>query len=298
MRVSRKALALGPLALLLAGCSLVGSTPSPAVTVEAVTTVTAEPQVEPGPVVTVTAEPEASSDNPYARPLWLGQIPLEVQSDGLGQRQPTPADLQDRQLEPRPWLPDPLTDEYVATIQEVPSDVIKRSSWEEGCPVHINQMSYLTMTYWGFDDQPHTGEMIIHADHAQDVTEVFRKIYDARFPIEEMRVISRAERDGPPTGDHNITSGYTCRQIVGAVERWSQHSMGLAIDVNPFHNPFYRGSELYPELSESYKDRSWERVGMIEESSVVYDAFKEIGWKWGGHWSGREDWMHFSAHGG
>lgn len=296
MRLSSKALVLVPLLVTLTGCSLINADPTPTVTVQAVTTVTPEPQVEPGPVVTITAEPEA--DDEYARPLWLGQIPLDVQPDGLGERKPTPEELQDRQLAPRPWLPDPESAEYVATIQDVPVDVLMRSSWEPECPVNIDQMSYLTMTYWGFDQKPHTGEMIIHSDHAEDVTEVFRKIYEARFPIEEMRVISRAERDQPPTGDHNITSGYTCRQIVGAVQKWSQHSMGLAIDINPFHNPFYRGDELYPELSESYKDRDWERVGMIYEPSVVFDAFEEIGWKWGGHWHGREDWMHFSAEGG
>lgn len=294
MRIASKAVVLIAVTPLLAGCSLLDPEPSPTVTVQAMATATPDP--EPGPVVTITAEPEV--DDKYARPLWLGQIPLEVQSDGLGERKPTPEELQDRQFEPRPWLPDPESAEYVATIEDVPADVLMRSSWEPNCPVHIDELSYLTMTYWGFDQKPHTGEMLIHSEHAEDVTEVFRKIYEARFPIEEMRVISRAERDEPPTGDHNITSGYTCRQIVGAVQKWSQHSMGLAIDINPFHNPFYRGEELYPELSESYKDRDWERVGMIYEPSVVFDAFEEIGWKWGGHWHGREDWMHFSAEGG
>lgn len=294
MRVSRKVLVLLPTALVLTACSLLQPEPSPTVTHGSITTATPDP--EPGPVVTVTAEPEANDQ--YARPLWLGQIPLDVQPDGLGQRKPTPADLQDRQLEPRPWLPDPETAEYVATIQDVPDEVRVRSSWEPSCPVHIDELSYLTMTYWGFDQQPHTGEMLIQKDLAQDVTDAFRQIYEARFPIEEMRVISRAERDTAPTGDHNITSGYTCRRVVGTATVWSEHSKGLAVDINPFHNPFYKGDELYPELAESYKDRDWEREGMIYEPSVVFDAFDSLGWTWGGHWHGREDWMHFSAEGG
>nr|WP_284327472.1 M15 family metallopeptidase [Demequina litorisediminis] len=36
---------------------------------------------------------------------------------------------------------------------------------------------------------------------------------------------------------------------------------------------------------------------MIDEASEVYSAFTAIGWKWGGHWTGREDWMHFSVNG-
>ena len=294
MRAVSKVLALVSLPMFVVGCSAGDPEPAPTVTVAAVTTATPEPT--PGPVVTITAEPEAGDQ--YDRPLWLGQIPLAVQRDGLGQRKPTPEDLQDRQFAPRPWLPEPQTAEYVATIQDVPDEVRVRSSWEPACPVHIDELSYLTMTYWGFDQKPHTGEMLIHKDHAQDVADAFQKIYEARFPIEEMRVISRAERDAAPTGDHNITSGYTCRRVVGTASVWSEHSKGLAVDINPFHNPFYKGDELYPELSESYKDRDWEREGMIYEPSVVFDTFDDLGWSWGGHWTGREDWMHFSAEGG
>lgn len=296
MRVSRKTLVLLPLILAVGACSLLQPEPSPTVTLQAVTTITPEPTPEPGPVVTVTAEPDADSE--YARPLWLGQVPLRVQSDGLGERKPTPEELQDRQFEPRPWLPEPESADFVASIEDVPADVVVRSSWEPACPVHINEMSYITMTYWGFDQKPHTGEMLIHKEHAEDVVTAFRTIYEARFPIEEMRVISRAERDAAPTGDHNITSGFTCRRVVGTATVWSEHSKGLAVDINPFHNPFYKGEELYPELSVSYKDRDLEREGMIYEPSVVFDAFDDLGWSWGGHWHGREDWMHFSAEGG
>ncbi|WP_084105545.1 M15 family metallopeptidase [Demequina sp. NBRC 110056] len=282
-------------AALLAGCSLISSDASPTVTVTATTTETAQPQ--PGPTVTVEAEPE--DDPTYDRPLWLGQIPLEVQEDNLGERGPTPPELEDRQLEPAPWLPDPATDDWFATVElDIPADVAERSSWEPGCPVHIDDLAYIQMPYWGFDQQVHTGEMIVHDDHAEEIAGVFEKIFAAQFPIEEMRVISREDRDSPPTGDHNITSAFTCRQIVGAVEVWSQHAYGKAIDINPFHNPFYRGDELFPELSEAYLDRDWIRRGMIDEASAVYSAFADIGWGWGGHWTGREDWMHFSVTGG
>lgn len=284
-------------AIALAGCSFGASEPSPTVTVQTVTTTTVTASPEPSAEPSLNPDQE-DHDDLYARPLWLGQIPLEIQDDNLGERKPTPEELRDRQLAPRPWLPDPSSDEFGYSIGEIPPDVAERSSWRPECPVGLDDLAYITMTYWGFDQRPHTGEMITARDHAEDLVSAFEKIYEARFPIEEMRVISLEEHLAPPTGDQNITSSFWCRKVVGATDVWSEHSKGLAVDINPFHNPYYKGEELFPELSEAYLDREWERAGMIYDPSVVYDAFEEIGWQWGGHWTGREDWMHFSATGG
>jgi hypothetical protein len=71
----------------------------------------------------------------------------------------------------------------------------------------------------------------------------------------------------------------------------------LAIDINPFHNPYVKGDLVLPELASYYTDRSMARRGMIIEGDPVVSAFAEIGWPWGGHWSTLDDWMHFSATG-
>lgn len=281
----------------LVGCS--SPAPSaPTVTATATTTVTVTP---PPVVVTATPAPETSAPpvDTHARPLWLGANPLAIDPDTeLGVRAPTPEELRDRQLSPRTFLPDPESDDWVATISEVPRDVLERSTWAADCPVALKDLSYIAMPYWGFDQRAHQGEMLIHRDVAADVVSAFKKIYEARFPIEEMRVINLSERDSPPTGDQNVTSGFTCRTIVGTSTLWSEHSKGYAIDINPFHNPYIRDDALFPELSEAYLDRGDERPGMIGEPGVVFDAFEAIGWGWGGHWKTHDDWMHFSSTGG
>src|SRR5436190_11591032 len=33
-----------------------------------------------------------------------------------------------------------------------------RYSWRPGCPVPLEDLRLLTLTYWGFDGAPHTGE--------------------------------------------------------------------------------------------------------------------------------------------
>lgn len=280
---------------MLAGCS----EPEPATpTATATVTITQTP----APVV-VTAEPSpvapAPAEDAYARPLWLGANPLKTDSHtNLGTRADTPDALRDRQLEPRPFLPAPASDEWVATVSAVPADVAARSTWAKNCPVALEDLRYITMPYWGFDQRVHQGEMLIHRTVAQDVVSAFKEIYAAQFPIEEMRVISLSDRDSPSTGDDNVTSGFTCRTIVGPSTLWSEHSKGYAIDINPFHNPYIRDDALFPELAEAYLDRDDVRAGMIGEPGVVYDAFDAIGWGWGGHWSTHDDWMHFSSTGG
>jgi hypothetical protein len=124
---------------------------------------------------------------------------------------------------------------------------------------------------------------------------VFRRLYAARFPIEQMRLVTTADLHAPPTGDGNNTAAFVCRKA-RQQSTWSAHAYGLAIDVNPFHNPYRRGTLVLPERASSYLDRSWWRPGMIREGDVVTRSFAAIGWTWGGTWRSR-DLMHFSATG-
>jgi hypothetical protein len=164
------------------------------------------------------------------------------------------------------------------------------------CPVTVAELSYLTVTHFGFDQEFHTGEMIVNAAYAGGVVEVFRLLHEARFPIEQMRVITKEEIDAHPTGDWNDTTSFVCRPAVGS-ESWSQHAYGLAIDINPFHNPYVKGDLVLPELASAYADRDDVRVGMIFPDDVVTGAFADLGWGWGGNWSSLKDWMHFSRSG-
>jgi beta-glucosidase-like glycosyl hydrolase len=56
------------------------------------------------------------------------------------------------------------------------------TTWEPDCPVGLSDLRYLTVTFWGFDRRPHTGELIVHADHALGMVDVFRTLYATRFP--------------------------------------------------------------------------------------------------------------------
>jgi D-alanyl-D-alanine carboxypeptidase len=248
------------------------------------------------PTKTTTLPTTTTTINPFARPDWLGLRLLPLRPDGHGQVQPTPPELVDRRLETIDYLDPPSSDEFIASIEEIPTDVLARSSWTDECPVTVDELRYLTMSHHGFDGEIHTGEMIVNSAVAEDVVGVFHRLFETGFPIEQMRVTTLEEVDDHPTGDFNETGSFVCRPSVGS-ENWSMHAYGLAIDVNPFHNPYLKGDLVIPELASAYTDREEVRPGMLFAGDVVVESFADIGWSWGGDWKTLKDWMHFSTTG-
>ena len=79
---------------------------------------------------------------------------------------------------------------------------------------------------------------------------------------------------------------------------WSQHAYGLAVDLNPFQNPYVNGGVVLPELARIYTRRDRVVHGMNTPASLPVRAFRSVGWGWGGDYRSKKDWMHFSATGG
>jgi D-alanyl-D-alanine carboxypeptidase len=248
------------------------------------------------PATTTTAPTTTTTISPFARPDWLGTRVLPLRPDGFGEIAPTPPELVNRQLETIDLLPPPSGADYEWTVGPVPDDVLARSSWREECPVGVDELAYLTVSHVGFDGEFHTGELIVNAAFADGFVEVFRRLHAARYPIEQMRVARAEEMDAPPTGDGNVTGSFECRTAAES-ENWSMHAYGLAIDINPFQNPYLRGDLVLPELASAYTDRSDVRPGMIVAGDAVTAAMADLGWPWGGNWKTRKDWMHFSSNG-
>ncbi|MDP9443884.1 MAG: M15 family metallopeptidase, partial [Actinomycetota bacterium] len=187
---------------------------------------------------------------------------------------------------------------FAAAVSAVTPQVRERmgASWSPACPVGLDALRYLTVSYRGFDGAPHTGELVVNAQVADDVVAVFRSLYVEGFPIEEMRLPTTADLEAAPTGDGNNTASYVCRAARGQ-KTWSQHAYGLAVDINPFHNPLVKKDLVVPELASAYVDREQVRPGMHVRGGAAVRAFRSIGWKWGGDWRSLKDYMHFSRNG-
>jgi D-alanyl-D-alanine carboxypeptidase len=155
------------------------------------------------------------------------------------------------------------------------------------------------MTYWGFDGQAHTGEMVVNGAVTGDVIAVFRTLYEERFPIERMTPEDAYRGNDNAAASADDTSGFNCRYAVApGPPQWSAHAYGEAIDVNDVENPYVDGPTIIPPSGAAYLNRDDVRPGMAVAGGALVDAFASVGWQWGGRWAASPDYQHFSLTGG
>ena len=171
--------------------------------------------------------------------------------------------------------------------------------WHPGCPVPLSALRVLTVTHWGFDGRVHTGQLVANQDAVPKLERVFRRLYELRFPIRDMRLSDAYARSQPS----DVSDAFECRQAVPSpctggtgTGHWSEHAYGEAIDLNPVENPYVGCGMTRDAVSRPYLDRSRLRKGMV--TAAVVAAFQSVGWGWGGAWSGStKDYMHLSVNG-
>lgn len=152
------------------------------------------------------------------------------------------------------------------------------------------------MSHWNYAGSVSTGKLVVAAGLANQVVDIFRDLYDARFPIERMELVDKYNGDDDQSMAANNTSAFNCRLVTGG-SSYSEHSYGRAIDVNPLVNPYVKGSTVLPPAGSAYVDRSLDAPGMIHANDEVVQAFASRGWIWGGTWSSLKDYQHFSTTG-
>ena len=126
--------------------------------------------------------------------------------------------------------------------------------------------------------------------------EIFKELYDNEYQIDKIRLIDEYGGDDDLSCDDNNSSCFNYR-VVGGTDSLSKHALGLAIDINPFQNPYItypNGVErISPAGSEPYADRNSGLPHMILEGDLCYNLFIEHGFTWGGHWKTLKDYQHF-----
>jgi poly-gamma-glutamate synthesis protein (capsule biosynthesis protein) len=119
------------------------------------------------------------------------------------------------------------------------------SSWHRGCPVPIRALRLVRVTYVGFDGEPHHGRLVVHRRWADEVLDVFGRLYRRSFPMRRVRLVDRFGADDRASMRHDNTSAFNCRTVAGT-GTWSQHAYGRAIDINPVENPYVDGAHVSP----------------------------------------------------
>lgn len=183
--------------------------------------------------------------------------------------------------------------------QEIPKEIaniMTGRSYKPECPVKITDLRYLTITHWGYDDTVHTGHMVVHAKLAQEILEIFEELFENNFPIERMELIDFYDADDEKSMSMNNSSAFCFRANITRPNVFSNHSYGIAIDINPLINPYVNGDRVLPAGGRAYLDRTKNYKGIITGSldNPCYRAFIQRGYEWGGSWEGRIDYQHFS----
>lgn len=192
---------------------------------------------------------------------------------------------------------DDITKEFY--YEELPEDVIDRikgKSYKEDCEVPYSELRYVRVLYLDFDGEPHKGELIVNKAIAEDILEIFRELYDQKYPIERMVLVDEYDADDNTSMAADNTSCFNYRNVDGT-KHLSLHSYGLAIDINPKYNPYVRrmdGKEIVtPDNGIKYADRSLDCQYYIDTEDACYKAFTSHGFTWGGEWVNSKDYQHF-----
>ena len=132
------------------------------------------------------------------------------------------------------------------------------------------------------DGTKFVSKLTLHKDVAKQIQQVFQEAQDGGFKIYDAYC-------------------YSWRNIANSSSR-SQHSYGLACDINYRENYCYYVDESKPGGVGEICYEGWWKPGEDEfsagQDSAVVQAFYRIGWGWGGDWHSKKDYMHFSYNGG
>lgn len=157
----------------------------------------------------------------------------------------------------------------------------------------------LEVSYISFDGLIHQGQIVVHKDVAADVGAFFKQALTLKFPIYSVIPVAdkRFNFDDEVSCNQNNTSGYNYREITGG-GKLSNHSWGLAFDVNTVQNVYVRydesGLETYRLPKTAHYDKN--APGTLHKEHPLVHFMEDLGWTWGGDWNpinGPVDYQHF-----
>lgn len=189
------------------------------------------------------------------------------------------------------------------TQHNIDSALFKRiygKSFKHNCSIKRDELRYLHLLHYTIDGSIKLGEMICHKDVAKDLINIFRQLYEAKYPIERMQLIDDYNADDIISMNHNNTTCFNYRAVAGS-KKLSNHSMGKAVDINPLYNPYVKrradGSyKISPETGRKYADRSRNFKYKIDKDDLAYRLFTKYGFRWGGNYRSLKDYQHFEKY--
>ena len=184
-------------------------------------------------------------------------------------------------------------------VSEIPDDIFAKmqgKSYKADCTVPREDLRYVHVLHTGFDGETKEGELVVNKAIADDVCDIFEKLYEAEYPIEKIRLIDEYNADDEASMSDNNSSAFNFR-FISHTTKISKHGLGMAVDINTLYNPYVKTVDgnlsVEPANAADYVDRSADFPHKIDHDDLCYQLFTEHGFTWGGDWTHSKDYQHF-----
>ena len=208
------------------------------------------------------------------------------------------AEVPDTAAESEAAVPDAGEAFYMTEISDALFARMEGKTFKADCTLPREDLRYLHVLHVDGAGEVHEGEMVVNYHIAEDVLEIFRKLYEAGYPIERMRLMDEYDADDETAMRDNNSSCFNFR-FISHTTRVSKHGLGLAVDINTLYNPYTRVADgvriVEPATGEAYLDREADFPYKITEGDLCWQLFAEHGFIWGGSWKNRKDYQHFEV---
>lgn len=116
----------------------------------------------------------------------------------------------------------------IFTSQKIPNEIYEKMlgnsiPTEHKSKVDLDTLSYLQISYFGFDGKTHIGEMIVNSKLSNEVIEIFKELYNIQYPIEKIRLIDEYGANDELSMSDNNTSCF-CYRVISGTSSMSNHS--------------------------------------------------------------------------
>ena len=163
--------------------------------------------------------------------------------------------------------------QYIYEIIEIPhlmSEEMRQHTWTGIVQRSLEDLRLLRMLHWTEKGAVQWGEIVLTKRVITAAASIFQDLYLQRFPIHSLKpAVEYRGSDEASMADNN-SSAFNCRKVKGS-NRWSEHSFGEAIDINPLWNPWVKGERIYPKNAGQFALSSHADSGMINEGDPIVE---------------------------
>lgn len=161
--------------------------------------------------------------------------------------------------------------------------------------IPTSSLKYVRVLYYDYENRPTIGELVVNAEMAKPVENVFFDLFLHKYQIARMIL--------PDAYGTRISESYADNNTValcfGLTEdnRGSVQAQGYGIDLNPLQNPLIKDNgssfSVFPMEGQLYLDRSVNSPHFIYQDDYAVKAFEKEGFVWTGNIEGINNYKHF-----